>query len=135
MKLIWNNGMKKIGWLTTNILFVIDKHWTSSSGFIFENKIAISDQLNQPFLILELTRIVPYIVRGKIRFHLFNLPNYKIGKVEIMGVIRHIDDNQDKYYKIQGNGLGCRLELLLSGLFHSWRWDGANRRIPEKTSL
>lgn len=56
----------------------------------------------EPFLIMELNRLVPYLDDDKVKFHPLNMPYVKIGKIEIVGFVLYVSEDE-KYYEIRGN--------------------------------
>ncbi|XP_076240202.1 uncharacterized protein LOC143182825 [Calliopsis andreniformis] len=73
------------------------KEWINFKNF--ENtkgRITISE----PFLIMELNRFVPFLEDNLIKFHPLNMPNIKIGKIEILGFVMGVSEDA-RYYEYQ----------------------------------
>nr|XP_012145455.1 PREDICTED: uncharacterized protein LOC105663083 isoform X1 [Megachile rotundata] len=56
--------------------------------------------ISEPCLIMELHRLVPYLENGSVKFHPLNMPYIKIGKIEIVGFVLNILEDE-KYYEYQ----------------------------------
>lgn len=57
------------------------------------NKFVISGSqmtLNVPILIMELYRLVPYKEGRYVHFHPFNMPNIKVRKIELVGIVTNV---------------------------------------------
>lgn len=68
--------------------------------------------VSEPCLIMELNRLVPYLENGSVKFHPLNMPYIKIGKVEIVGFVLNMSEDE-KYYEYQGNTNNSFIETNL----------------------
>ncbi|XP_054001292.1 uncharacterized protein LOC128888447 [Hylaeus anthracinus] len=59
-----------------------------------------SVSIHEPFLIMELNRLVPFFEDNCVKFHPLNMPNIKLGKIEIVGFVVTVKEDA-KYYQYQ----------------------------------
>ncbi|CAL7952363.1 unnamed protein product [Xylocopa violacea] len=57
-------------------------------------------KISEPFLIMELNRFVPYMENKYVKFHPLNMPNVKVGKIEIVGFVIRVSEDI-KFYRYQ----------------------------------
>ncbi|OAD53062.1 hypothetical protein WN48_10864 [Eufriesea mexicana] len=62
--------------------------------------------VGEPFLIMELNRFVPYLEGTHVKFHPLNMPNIKIGKIEIMGFVVGVSEIANFYEYQIDDGTG-----------------------------
>ncbi|XP_017886661.1 uncharacterized protein LOC108628938 [Ceratina calcarata] len=61
---------------------------------------------NEPFLIMELNRLVPFTEDSLIKFHPLNMPHEKIGVIEIAGFVLDINETDNFYQYTVDDGTG-----------------------------